>query len=205
MSAKALRPVCDSREQVAPWQPRNSALSGSDCHDFAASQALDIANWGQAKESPVLAIELARAFVADLESRTCRVQFTSEHTLPRGMKAKLLLKLQRTHRRKGAKMVVAAGSRQVLARVIDHGLQRLLPLLIKSSVDLQTTDATFLPGFFDRGRINAELEYRHCLLRSLGQHAVVFAVQFVFDPLGETSNFNLCIDREGLRLKEFQS
>jgi hypothetical protein len=27
--------------------------------------------------------------------------------LPRGMQAKLLLKLQRTHRRKGAKMVIA--------------------------------------------------------------------------------------------------
>jgi len=45
-------------------------------------------------------------FVADLERRTCRVQFTREHALSRGMQAKLLLKLQRTHRRKGAKMEV---------------------------------------------------------------------------------------------------
>src|SRR5258705_8886277 len=106
MSAKALGPVCRSREQAAPWQPSNSALSGSDRHDFAVSHGPDIANWGLAKESPVLAIELARAFVADLERCACRVQFTREHALPRGMQAKLLLKLQRTHRRQGAKMVV---------------------------------------------------------------------------------------------------
>src|SRR5258707_5770321 len=102
MSAKALRPG----EQAAPWQPSNSALSGSDRHDFACLQGSDIAHWGLAKESPVLAIELARAFVADLERRTCSIQFTREHALPRGMQAKLLLKLQRTHRRKGAKMEV---------------------------------------------------------------------------------------------------
>ena len=64
--------------------------SGGDRHGFAVSQDLDIANWGLAKESPVLAIELARAFVADLERRTCRIQFTREHALPRGMQAKLL-------------------------------------------------------------------------------------------------------------------
>src|ERR1700733_15019222 len=57
-AANALRPVCDSRAQAAAWQPSHSALSGSDRHDVAASQGLDIANWGPAKESPVLAIEL---------------------------------------------------------------------------------------------------------------------------------------------------
>ena len=93
MSAKGLRPVCDGREQAAAWQTSNSTLSGGDRHDFAVSQSLDIANWGPAKESPVLAIELARAFVADLEGRTCRIQFTREYALPRGMQAKLLLKL----------------------------------------------------------------------------------------------------------------
>jgi hypothetical protein len=55
--------------------------SGGDRHGFAVSQCLDIANWGPAKESPVLAIELARAFIADLERRTCRIQFTREHVL----------------------------------------------------------------------------------------------------------------------------
>jgi hypothetical protein len=58
MSAKALRRVCDSREQAAPWQPSNSALSASDRHDFAVSQGLDIANWGLAKESPVATLAL---------------------------------------------------------------------------------------------------------------------------------------------------
>jgi hypothetical protein len=83
------------KKHGATDQPRgmpdgNSALSGSDRHDFAVSEGLDIANWGPAKESPVLAIELARAFVADLERCTCRIQFTREHALPRGMQAKLL-------------------------------------------------------------------------------------------------------------------
>src|SRR6266478_8330701 len=90
----------------ARWQPSNSVLSGSDRHDFAVSHGPDIANWGPAKESSVLAIELARAFVADLERRTCCIQFTRQHALPRGKQAKLLLKLQRTHRREGAKMEV---------------------------------------------------------------------------------------------------
>ena len=62
-----------------------------------------------------------------------------------------------------------------------------------------------LPGFFDRGRIDAEFEHRHCLLRSLGQHAVVFVVQLFFDPLGQTPDFSLRIDRERLRLKKSQS
>ena len=110
MSAKALRPVSDSREQADPWQPSNSALRGGDRHDFAVSQRFNIANWRPTKESPVLAIELARAFVADLERRTCRIQFTREYALPRGMQAKLLLKLQRTHRRKRTKMVVQGRS-----------------------------------------------------------------------------------------------
>src|SRR5580658_6765622 len=126
MSAKALRPVCDRREQAAPWQPCNSASRGSDRHDFAVSQGLDIANWGPAKESPVLAIELARAFVADLERRSRRIQFTREHALPRGMQAKLLLKLQRTHRRKGAKMEVQRRPTHACNRCQVLYTQRLL-------------------------------------------------------------------------------
>jgi hypothetical protein len=43
-----------------------------------------------------------------------------------------------------------------------------------------------------------EFEHRHCLLRSLGQHAVVLVVQLFVDPLSQTPNFNLCIDREGV-------
>jgi hypothetical protein len=112
-------------EQAAPWQPINSALTGSDRHDFAVSHGPDIANWGPAKESPVLAIELARAFVADLERRTCRVQLAREHALPRGLQAKLLLKLQRTHRRKGAKMEVQRGSTHARNRCQVLYTQRL--------------------------------------------------------------------------------
>src|SRR5882672_6862662 len=109
----------------ARWQPSDSALSGSDRHDSAVSPGLDIANWGLAKESPVLAIELARAFVADLERRTCRIQITREHALPRSMQAKLLLKLQRTHRRKGAKMEVQRRSTHTCNRCQVLYTQRL--------------------------------------------------------------------------------
>ena len=126
MRTKAIEPVCRGREQVAPWQHGNSALTGSDRHDFAVLQGLDIANWGLPKESPVLAIELARAFVADLERRTCRVHFTREHALPRGVQAKLLLKLQRTHRGKGAKMVVQRRSTHACNRCQVLYPQRLL-------------------------------------------------------------------------------
>ena len=94
------------QESPSSFGPKPSASSGSDRHGFAVLQGLDIANWGLAKESPVLTIELARAFVADLERRSCRIQFTREHALPRSVQAKLLLKLQRTHRSNGAKMVV---------------------------------------------------------------------------------------------------
>jgi hypothetical protein len=116
----------NSREQAAPWQPSISALRGSDRHDFAVSQGPDIANWGPAKETPVLAIELARAFVADLERCTGRIQFTREHALPRGMQAKLLLKLQRTHRRKGAKILVQRRSTHACNRCQVLYTQRLL-------------------------------------------------------------------------------
>ena len=122
----ALTPVCDSREQVAHSNPSNSASSGRDRNDFAVSQGLDIANWGLAKESPVLAIELARTFVADLERRSCRIQFTREHALPRGVEAKLLLKLEGTHRSKGAKMEVQRRSTHACNRCQVLYTQRLL-------------------------------------------------------------------------------
>jgi hypothetical protein len=119
-----LRPLAENTDRLEKLNERR--LSGSERHDFAVSQGLDIANWGPAKESPVLAIELARAFVADLERQTCRIQFTREHALPRGMQAKLLLKLQRTHRRKGPKMVVQRGSTHACNRCQVLYMQRHL-------------------------------------------------------------------------------
>jgi hypothetical protein len=83
MSAWELLATVESMPTIG--QPSNSASSGSDRHNSAVSHCLDIAHWWLAKEAPVLAIELARAFVADLERRTCRIQFTREHPLPRGM------------------------------------------------------------------------------------------------------------------------
>ena len=52
-----------------------------------------ISRIGGRPKNRLYAIELARAFVADLERRTCRIQFTREYALPRGMQAKLLLKI----------------------------------------------------------------------------------------------------------------
>jgi hypothetical protein len=91
---------------TALGRPDNSVLSGSDRYGFAVSRGLDIANGWLAKEAPVLAIELACAFVADLERCTCRIHVIREHVLSRRTQAKLLLKLKRTHRSKGAKMVM---------------------------------------------------------------------------------------------------
>ena len=99
----------------------------------------------------------------------------------------------------------STASREILPSVVNHGLKRLLPLLIENPISLQAADATSLPGLLNGGRIDAEFEHRHCLLRSLGQHAIVFVLQLFFDPLGETPNFSLCRDREGLRLKEPES
>ena len=56
--------------------------------------------------TPVFPIELACAFIADFERRTCRIQVIREHVLSRRTQTKLLLKLKRTHRSKGAKMVM---------------------------------------------------------------------------------------------------
>src|ERR1700729_1153029 len=126
MSAKALGLFATVENKLPHGNLANSASCGSDRHDFAVSQGLDIANWGLAKESSVLTIELARAFVADLERRTCRIQFTREHALPRGMQAKLLLKLQRTHRCKSAKMDMQRRSTHACNRCQVLYTQRLL-------------------------------------------------------------------------------
>jgi hypothetical protein len=73
---------CSQQLKQPPFgQLGNSGLSGSDRHDFTVSQGLDIANWGLAKETPVLAIELACAFIADLERCTCRIQVIREHAV----------------------------------------------------------------------------------------------------------------------------
>ena len=107
-------------------QPSDSALSGSDRHHSAVSQRLDIAHRWLAKETPVLAIELARAFVADLERCACCIQFPRDHPLPRGMEAEALLKLKGTHRGKSAKMLVQHGSAHACNRCQLLHAQRLL-------------------------------------------------------------------------------
>ena len=65
-----------TRKSVAPRSRVRNVVLDTGAADVL--QGLDITNWGPAKESPVLAIELARAFVADLERRSCRIQFTRE-------------------------------------------------------------------------------------------------------------------------------
>jgi hypothetical protein len=83
-----------------------SCLGHRRCRIIGESECLYIPH-GRLPEKPsVFAIELACAFIADLESRTLRVESIHEHPLSRGAKAKLLLELQRTHRSKRTKMVM---------------------------------------------------------------------------------------------------
>jgi hypothetical protein len=71
-----------------------------------ASRSACISPHGRLPEKPAeFAIELTSAFIPDLESRTCRIHSIDEHPLSRSAKAKLLLELKRTHRRKGTKMM----------------------------------------------------------------------------------------------------
>jgi hypothetical protein len=118
---------CSEQAENKPplGQPGNSTLGGSDCHNFAVSQGLDIANCGLAKETSVLAIELACAFIADLKRCTRRIQFIHKHVLSRRTQAKLLLKLKRTHRSKGTKMVMQRRSAHACDRCQLFHTQRL--------------------------------------------------------------------------------
>jgi hypothetical protein len=102
-------------------------------------------------------------------------------------------------------MVNNADSRQILASVINHSLKRLLPSLIGNPVDLQSRDATILPGFLNGGRVDAEFKYRHCLLHSFRQHAAIFPLQLILDPLDEALDFSLRCYRQRFRLKKTKS
>jgi hypothetical protein len=62
-----------------------------------------------AEETAVFAIELAGAFVSDLERGTGGVQTVDEHAFPRCMQPKLLLILKRTHGGQRPEMVVQRG------------------------------------------------------------------------------------------------
>jgi hypothetical protein len=84
-----------------------------------------------------------------------------------------------------------AYSTQVLPSFINHRFQRLLPSLIGNPINLQSADATALPGSFNGGRIDAKFKRRHRFLNSRRQHAVVFSLQFFFEPTGEALNFSL--------------
>ena len=62
-----------------------------------------------AEETAVFAVELAGAFVSDLEGRTCGVQKIREHAAPRRLQPKLFLILKRTHGGQRPKMMVQRG------------------------------------------------------------------------------------------------
>src|ERR1017187_1992888 len=62
-----------------------------------------------AKETAVFAVELAGAFVSDLEGRTCGVQTIHEHASPRRLQPKLFLILKRTHGGQHPEMMVQRG------------------------------------------------------------------------------------------------
>src|SRR5690348_12176107 len=73
----------------------------------------DIAYWRLTEETTVFAIELRRAFVADLECSGGRIQAIVQQEVPRRLKPELLLVLKRTHRSQRAETVVQSGNSQV--------------------------------------------------------------------------------------------
>ena len=84
----------------------DSALGGVDRDDFAVPKGLDIANGRLAKETAVLAAELADALVPNFVGRTGSVTSVHEHSLPCGLQPKLLLASQRAHRGQRAELMV---------------------------------------------------------------------------------------------------
>lgn len=66
----------------------------------------DIPHRRLAEKPAVFPIELARAFIAHLESRTRRIEAAIEHTLPGHVQPQLLLVLKGAHRRKRAELMV---------------------------------------------------------------------------------------------------
>jgi hypothetical protein len=86
--------------------PGDSAGGGSDRSDIAVSQGLNIANWWLAKETPVLAVELAYTLVTDFIRRARRINSIHEHALPCRLQPELLLILERAHCRQPTELMV---------------------------------------------------------------------------------------------------
>ena len=66
----------------------------------------DVPHRGLAEEAAIFAIELCRAFVADLKGRAGRIETIVQHQAPRRLKPQLFLILQRTHRGQHPEMMV---------------------------------------------------------------------------------------------------
>jgi hypothetical protein len=80
--------------------------------------------------------------------------------------------------------------RQVLRNLIDRRLEHFAPVPINRSLDLESTDPGVFPSFLDCGRVNAELEYAHGLLRSCRQRACVFRLEFSSKLCGTVPNLS---------------
>ena len=69
-------------------------------------KCLDIASGRLAEEALVLPIELTRTLLTDLKCCARGIELLRQHLLPRCMKSKLLLKLQRAHGRQAAEVMM---------------------------------------------------------------------------------------------------
>jgi hypothetical protein len=79
---------------------------------------------------------------------------------------------------------------QILRRVVHDGFQDFGPVAIDDSIRLEPTDACLLPGFFDRGRVDADLKHAHASLHALRRHALVFALEFDLYLVRKHTNFS---------------
>ena len=80
-------------------------MSGAKRRRAGESACLDVPHRWLAEEAFVLAIELTRALVPDVESGTRGIKPFYEHAFSCDLQSKLLLVLKWAHRRQGAKVM----------------------------------------------------------------------------------------------------
>jgi hypothetical protein len=100
------KPCCQQVRYRQSGDSCDSVLGGVDRYDFAVPKGLDIANGRLAKETAVLAAELADALVPNFVGRTGSIKPVHEHSLPCGLQTKLLLILERAHRSQRSELMV---------------------------------------------------------------------------------------------------
>src|SRR5690242_6304129 len=94
------------RRRRFPSSSDDSPSGGAHIRGSPFLESFDITHRGLAEEAAVFAIELRGALVADLESRTGRIETLIQHQVPRGLEPKLFLILKGAHGRQHPEMMV---------------------------------------------------------------------------------------------------